>query len=46
MEFINRMRIVIIIHSKNEVLMDKPFYLGSAILELSKLHMYETYYDR
>ena len=30
---------------KNEVVMDKPFYLGFAILELSKLHMYETYYD-
>ena len=25
--------------------MDKPFYLGFAVLELSKLHMYETYYD-
>ena len=25
--------------------MDKPIYLGCAILELSKLHMYETYYD-
>ena len=25
--------------------MDKPTYLGFAILELSKLHMYETYYD-
>ena len=25
--------------------MDKPIYLGFAILELSKLHMYETYYD-
>ena len=31
---------------KNEVLMDKPIYLGFAILELSKLHMYETYYDK
>ena len=30
---------------KNEVLMDKPIYLGFAVLELSKLHMYETYYD-
>ena len=30
---------------QNEVLMDKPIYLGFAILELSKLHMYETYYD-
>ena len=25
--------------------MDKPIYLGFAILELSKLLMYETYYD-
>ena len=31
---------------KNEVLMDKPIYLGFAALELSKLHMYETYYDK
>ena len=26
--------------------MDKPLYLGFAILKLSKLHMYETYYDK
>ena len=25
--------------------MDKPIYLGFAVLELSKLYMYETYYD-
>ena len=25
--------------------MDKPIYLGFAVLELSKLHMCETYYD-
>ena len=25
--------------------MDKPVYVGFAILELSKLHMYEIYYD-
>ena len=25
--------------------MDKDIYVGFAILELSKLHMYETYYD-
>ena len=31
---------------KNEVLMDKPIYLGFAVLELSKIHMYETYYDK
>ena len=30
---------------QNEVLMDKPIYLGFTILELSKLLMYETYYD-
>ena len=29
---------------QNDVLMDKPIHLGFAILELSKLHMYETYY--
>ena len=28
---------------KTEVLMDKPTYLGFAVLELSKLHTYETY---
>ena len=33
------------VFKKNEVLMDRPIYLGFAILELSKLHMYETYYD-
>ena len=26
--------------------MDKPIYLGFSLLELSKLHMYETYYDK
>ena len=30
---------------KNEVVMDKARYVGFAILELTKLHMYETYYD-
>ena len=30
---------------KNEVIMDKAIYVGFAVLELSKLHMYETYYD-
>ena len=25
--------------------MDKPIYLGFTVLELSKLHMYETFYD-
>ena len=30
---------------QNEVLMDKPIYLGFAVLELSKFLMYETYYD-
>ena len=31
--------------NKNEVVMDKAIYVGFAILELSKLHMNETYYD-
>ena len=31
---------------QNEVLMDKPIYLGFTILELSKLLMSETYYDK
>ena len=29
-----------------EVLMDKPGYLGFAMLELSKLHKHETYYGK
>ena len=29
-----------------EVLMDKPIYLGFSVLKLSKLLMYETYYDK
>ena len=31
---------------QNEVLMDKPIFLGFSVLELSKLLMYETYYDK
>ena len=31
---------------QNEVLMDRPIYLGFTVLELSKLLMYETYYDK
>ena len=31
---------------QNEVLMDKPICLGFSVLELSKLLMYETYYDK
>ena len=30
---------------ENEVKMDKPIYIGFSVLELSKLLMYETYYD-
>ena len=33
------------IFKENEVKMDKPIYLGFAVLELSKLLMYETYHD-
>ena len=31
---------------QNEVLMDKSIYLGFSVSELSKLLMYETYYDK
>ena len=34
------------VFKKNEVLMDKPIYLGFAVLKLSKLNKYETYYDK
>ena len=30
----------------NEVMVDKTIYLGFSVLELSKLIMYETYYDK
>ena len=30
---------------QNEVVLDKAIYVGFAILKLSKLHMYETFYD-
>ena len=32
-------------YKKNEILYDKPIYLGSTVLELSKLCMYEFVYD-
>ena len=28
---------------EHEIMMDEPIFLGFAILEMSKLHMYETY---
>ena len=31
---------------QNEVLMDQPIYLGFTVLEIGKLLMYETYYDK
>ena len=30
---------------QNEIVTDKPNYLGFALEELSKLSLYETYYD-
>ena len=32
-------------YKRNQVFTDKAIYVGFAILELSKLHRYETYYD-
>ena len=44
MVFINHMKTFIATYSKkNEVVMDKAINVGFAILELSKLHMYETH---
>ena len=34
------------IFKQNEVLMDKPIYFGFALLELSKIFLYETYFDK
>ena len=31
---------------QNQVVMDKAIYVGFAVSELSKLHLYESYYDR
>ena len=31
---------------QNEVLIDKPIYLEFSILDLSRLLMYETHYDK
>ena len=42
----NHIKIVIVIHSKNDVIVEKPIYLGVVVLELNKLHRYETYYDK
>ena len=33
------------VFKKNEVVMDKPIYLGFAVIELGKLHIHETDYD-
>jgi len=47
MSFMNHRQIMIVIHSnKLKYLWDKPIYVRFAILELSKLHMYESYYDK
>ena len=47
MEVINHMKInYSYTFKQNEVLMDKPIYLGFSVLKLSKLLMYETQYDK
>ena len=37
--------LMIIEMKKVEVIMNKPIYLGQAILDISKTHMYEFWYD-
>ena len=34
------------IFKQNEIRMDKPIYLGIAVLEISKIFIYETYYHK
>ena len=37
---------VVVIHDKKELLtLNKPIYVGNTVLELSKLAMYQFYYD-
>ena len=45
MVFINHMKTMINIHKKNDVVMDKAKYNGFTILEVSKLQMFQTFYD-
>ena len=47
MEFIIVTQIMTVtLSSKNEVMMEKPIYIGFAFLELSKRLIYTTYYDK
>ena len=44
--YINFDKNLVAIHEKKELLtLNKPIYVGNAILELSKLAMYKFYYD-
>ena len=47
MVIINFIQITIVIClNKMKILMDRPVYIGFSVLDLSKLLMYETYYDK
>ena len=47
MEFSNQMEILVAIHSsKTKFLWLRPSYLGFPAMKLSKLHMYEIYFDK
>ena len=43
--FTENLLVIEMIKKKTEILMNKPVYLGLSILELSKILMYEFWYD-
>lgn len=38
-------KMVLTVHSQEKILLDKPFIIGQSILDLSKHHMYNFWYN-